>query len=215
MIISIRTERQSDYAATENLTREAFYNVYAPGCDEHYLLHVLHRSKALIPQLSLVAEYDGEVIGHVLGTRAKIVDNGLEWTDVLCLGPISVLPKHQRKGVAREMIRELGRRAGEGGYRAILLYGNPEVYLKMGFLPAERFAITTSDAMYADALHAMPLYPGALNGIKGRYCEDPVFGIDAEAAKAFDEHFPPKGKMAGTPSQLRFQEILTLRRPAI
>lgn len=209
----IRTERRSDYAATEFLTREAFYNVYAPGCDEHYLLHVLHGSDVLIPELSLVAELDGAIIGHALLTQACIRNAQREIRDVLCLGPICAAPDHQKKGVGGALIGEAAKRASQLGYRAILLYGNPEYYTKKGFVPAERYGIHTPDGMYADALHAMALYPGALDGAAGAYSENEIFAIDSGEARAFDAQFPPKEKIENTPSQLRFHEILKLRRP--
>lgn len=213
MNITIRPERPEEFAITENLTREAFYNVYGPGCDEHYLMHVLHGSEVLIPELNLVAEIEGQIVGNAVCTRARIVGDAQEWTDMLCLGPIGVLPGFQRKGVGGAMIREMARRAGKMGLRAILLYGNPEYYTMKGFAPAEAYGICTPDEMYADALHAMELYPGALDGVKGRYFEDSIFEIDGKAAAAFEASFPPKEKLVGTPSQLRFREIIKLRRP--
>lgn len=213
MNITIRPEHPEEFAVTENLTREAFYNVNNPGCEDHYLLHIMHESDVLIQELNLVAEQDGKIIGNVICTRARIEGAEKTWTDVLGLGPIAVLPEFQRQGVGGALIREAARRAGKMGFRAILLYGSPDYYPKQGFVPAERYGVCTGDDMYADALHAMELYPGALDGVTGRFFEDEIFEIDGKAAQAFEAQFPPKEKLEGTPSQVRFQEIIKLRRP--
>lgn len=213
MNIAIRHERQEDFSATENLTREAFYNVNNPGCEDHYLLHVMHESNVLIPELNLVAESEGKIIGNVICTRARVVGMESEWTDVLGLGPIAVMPAHQRKGVGGAMIRAAAKQAGAMGFRAILLYGDPAYYGKQGFAPAERFGICTPDDMYADALQAMELTPGALDGVSGRFFEDPIYEVDGAAAAAFEATFPPKETLVGTPSQLLFKDIVKRRRP--
>lgn len=96
----------------------------------------------------------------------------------------------------------------------MLLCGDPDYYLYQGFVPAEMLGIRTADNMYAMALHVCELYDGALSGIRGRYVKDSIYDIDPSAAEAFDRGGPAKGKVVGTESQRRFDEIVVVRRPA-
>ena len=193
--LKLRTEQPADYRETENVTREAFWNLYSPGCCEHYLLH-------------------GRIVGNVVSLRAVL--HGDDGTDceVLSLGPISVLPECQRQGIGGRLISRTRELARELGFRALLLCGDPDYYLYQGFVPAEMLGIRTADNMYAMALHVCELYDGALSGIRGRYVEDSIYDIDPSAAEAFDREFPAKGKVVGTESQRRFDEIVVVRRPA-
>ena len=214
MNIKLRTEEPADYRETENVTREAFWNRYSPGCCEHYLLHVMRDSPAFVPELDLVAVHDERIVGHVVSLRAVLHgDDGTDY-EVLSLGPISVLPEYQRQGIGGRLIARTRELARAMGFRAILLCGDPDYYLYQEFVPAEMLGIRTADNMYATALHVCELYEGALSGVRGRYAEDPVYEIDESAAEAFDRSFPAKEKVAGTESQRRFGEIVVLRRPA-
>ncbi len=214
MDITFRPERPADYRETETLTREAFWNHHTPGCDEHYLLHILRGSPAFVPALDIVAVDGGKIVGNVVYVRGLIqADAGSEY-HVLSLGPISVLPQYQGRGIGGRLIQHTRALACKMGERAILLCGDPAYYTRQGFVPAETLGIRMADDMYATALHACELYPGALSGASGRYCEDTIYQIDEAAAAAFDESFPAKERVTGTPSQKRFQEIVALRRKA-
>lgn len=214
MEIELRRERPSDYRQSETVTREAFWNRFVPGCTEHYLLHILRECPAFVPELDVVAILDGRVVGNAVCLRAVIrTDDGRE-AEVLTLGPISVLPQHQRKGIGRRMIEYLKTQARDMGFRAMLLCGDPDYYRRQGFAPAEKWRIRTADDMYAAALQACELYEGALPGIEGRYFEDAAYAVDEAAAARFDSGFAPKELVAGTPSQQRFERIVALRRMA-
>lgn len=214
MDIELRREQSSDYSETENVTREAFWNHYSPACSEHYLLHIMRDCPAFVPELDVVAVCDGKMVGNVVYMKSVIrADNGNSY-EVLSLGPISVLPEYQRKGIGGRMIeytRDIARRMG---FAAILLCGDPDYYSRQGFLSAETFGIRTEDNMYADALQVCPLSERAMSGMKGRYVEDSIYQIDESAASDFDKHFPPKEIIVGTPSQKRFDEIVVKRRKA-
>lgn len=147
--LKLRTEQPADYRETENVTREAFWNLYSPGCCEHYLLHVMRDSPAFVPELDLVAERDGRIVGNVVSLRAVL--HGDDGTDceVLSLGPISVLPECQRQGIGGRLISRTRELARELGFRALLLCGDPDYYLYQGFVPAEMLGIRTADNMYA------------------------------------------------------------------
>ncbi|RGN46340.1 MULTISPECIES: GNAT family N-acetyltransferase [unclassified Bacteroides] len=214
MDIELRREQSSDYSETENVTREAFWNHYSPACSEHYLLHIMRDCPAFVPELDVVAVCDGKIVGNVVYMKSVIrADNGNSY-EVLSLGPISVLPEYQRKGIGVRMIeytRDIARRMG---FAAILLCGDPDYYSRQGFLSAETFGIRTEDDMYADALQVCPLSERAMSGMKGRYVEDSIYQIDESVASDFDKHFPPKEIIVGTPSQKRFDEIVVKRRKA-
>lgn len=211
--IRLRYEQPSDYRTVEELTREAFWNQNAPGCDEHYLLHILRQSVCFVPELDMVAEHRGKIVGNIVYSKAELFcDNG-ETREVLSFGPLSVLPSYQCRGIGRLLIEHTKVLAGKMGYKAILIYGDPEYYGRFGFLKAERYGIRTWDNLYADALQALELFPGALYGCAGRFREAPVYTIDKEAAAEFDAQFEPKEKREGLPSQERFRMLSSLRRP--
>ena len=98
------------------------------------------------------------------------------------------------------------------GFRAILLCGDPDYYLRQGFIPAETLGIRTEDNMYATALHVCELYDNALANVKGRYIEDKIYQIDKSAANEFDKRFPPKEIVVGTPSQKQFNQIVVMQK---
>ena len=211
--IQIRQEQPADFREAERVTREAFWNCYAPGCTEHYLLHVMRGAPAFVPSLDFVAVADGNIVGSVVFCKAFILgDNGNRY-EVLTLGPIAVLPALQRQGVGRVLIAHARNAAAKQGYRAILLCGDPEYYAKTGFTPAERFGIRTSENKYAAALHACPLHADALKNVAGRYFEDAVYAVDEAGALAFDQQFPAKERLASTPAQRRFEQVLAMQRP--
>jgi len=210
--ITIRLEQPADHRENENVTREAFWNHYVPGCDEHYLLHVMRNSPAFVPELDFVAVYDGRIIGNAVYAKSLIkTDIGAE-AEMLGLGPISVLPEYQSKGIGGRLIEHTKQIARAMGYCTILLYGDPAYYSRHGFVAAEGFDIRTSDNMYAEALQVCELYDNALAGITGCYFEDKVYEIDGIAAAEFDKTFPPKEKVKGTASQERFLELVDSRR---
>ena len=142
--LKLRTEQPADYRETENVTREAFWNLYSPGCCEHYLLHVMRDSPAFVPELDLVAERDGRIVGNVVSLRAVLHGDDGTVCEVLSLGPISVLPECQRQGIGGRLISRTRELARELGFRALLLCGDPDYYLYQGFVPAEMLGIRTA-----------------------------------------------------------------------
>lgn len=213
--IELRPEGPADFRAVEELTRNAFWNHHAPGCDEHYLAHILRESSDFVPELDYVAVHDGKVVGNIMYTRAKIVlDRGGE-REVLCFGPLAVDPAFQGQGVGGALIERTKTLARELGYKAILIFGDPEYYSRFGFVPAERYGVGTSWGVYIISLQALELQPGALEDCEGYFEESRDYQIDPEASAAFDKGFPPKEKVSGLPSQERFQWIIQQTKPRL
>lgn len=203
----IRPELESDHAQVEHITREAFWNVNVPGCDEHYLAHTLRAHPAFIGELDYVAELDKVLVGNIMYARAVIHSpKGLD-AEVLSFGPVSVIPSLQGKGIGSALIRHTLALARDLGWRAVVIYGDPDYYRRFGFEPAERHNIQTADGWYLPALQVLELVPGALDGISGCFDEGDAYRVDPNAAAEFDRHFPPKIK-AETPSQEKFKAML-------
>ena len=212
MNINIRLEQPEDYSEVEQLTREAFWNLHEPGCCEHYLVHKLHASDVLIPELAFVATVGKKIVGNILYTKSYIISDDGDKHEVLTFGPVSVLPEYQRNGIGSALINHTKQIAANMGYRAIFIYGDPAYYSRVGFSPAEDYGIKTADGMYAAALQVCVLSKEGLSSIQARFFEDPIFDINEEETEAFDKVFPAKEKRSGTDSQKRFLEIVAMRR---
>ena len=202
LVIQLRLETEKDYRKVENLTREAFWDVYKPGCDEHLVLHNLRKSPAFIPELNFVAMRNGEIVGSIVYSRAKVVDRARKEHEVLTFGPISVLPSCQRQGIGSRLIEHTKALAADLGCKAVVIFGNPAFYHRFGFRNAADFSIATAEGENFDAFMALELYEGALKGISGRFYEDPVFHVDPKELESFEKNFPPKEKHV-TDTQLK------------
>lgn len=215
MEITLRLERPGDYRAVEELTRDAFWSVGQPGCDEHLLVHKLRACPAFVPELTYVAEIEGQIVGHILYSRAKIVgDEGRAW-EVLTFGPLSVLPAYQRKGVGGALVRHTLKEAAQLGHRAVVIYGHPDYYPRFGFANAKQYGLTTPDGKNFDAFMALALYDGALFGIGGRFYEDETFHVSREEAALFDKGFAPKEPGEGIPIGVLLQRLSAPARSAV
>lgn len=201
MKINLRLEDKNDFALVENLTREAFWNVYKPGCDEHLLAHKIRQTTAFVPQLDFVACKNNKIIGNIMYSKANIVNQKGEKTEVLYIGPLSVLPEEQKKGVGSMLINYTLDLAKKMGFRGVILYGNPHYYQRFGFKNAQEYNITTPDGANFDAFMALELFEGSLKGVSGKCVEDDVFKIDSAEVEEFEKQFPYKQKLV-LPTQL-------------
>lgn len=208
--LTIRLEREEERRAVEELTRDAFWDVHAPGCTEHYILYNLRKSGDFIPELDFVAEYQGELAGHIAFTRARVTDSQGNAHLVISFGPVSVKPGQQGKGVGSALIIHALRRAKRLGYPAVCIYGDPRYYSRFGFACAECYGIQTDDGKYATALQALELQPEALKGISGRFCESEAFELEEEKFLEYEKGFPVKAK-GSRGSQRDFQVLSSLR----
>jgi len=203
--ITLRLEEENDFLIVENLTREAFWNVHCPGADEHFLVHNLRKTDVFIKELDFVALSNNKIVGNIMYAESIIKNNDLEYT-VLTFGPVSVLPEFQNKGIGGKLINHTIKLSKEMGYKAIIIYGDPEYYKRFGFKASKEYIITDKNKKYPAALLVLELYPNALNGIEGIFDEGKAYEIDKNEAEKFDKKFIAKEK-GYSKSQERFKEI--------
>lgn len=213
--LQFRLEEHDDYRTVEELTREAFWNHHSPGCDEHYLVHIMRDADSFIKELDIVALIDEKIIANIMYTKAKIVGDDGKKHEVISFGPVSVLPEFQGKGIGSMLIEYSKKIARKLGYTAILIYGDPDYYSRVGFAKAETYGIGSADNMYAAALQGFELIEGALSDCKGLFFEDNIYHIDAALAQEFDKKFLKKELQNNLPSQERFCQVVQMRKPRI
>lgn len=213
--LEIRLERPEEYRQVEELTRDAFWNQHVPGCDEHYLVHILRGHPAFLPQFDFVALRGGRLVGHIMYTKAWVEDAAGAKQDVILFGPLSVLTEAQRQGIGGALIRHSVEAARAMGFRAVLIYGDPAYYSRHSFEPASRYGITPPDGTPHPALQVLPLAKDAMDGLSGRFFEDPVYDtLNPADVAAFDRGFPPREKFE-TASQRRFAALARGENPDV
>lgn len=194
MNITIRPEEEKDFRIVENLTREAFRDLYKPGCDEHFILHNMRKVTAFVRELDFVACDDNEVVWNIAYTKAKIINNEQKEFEVLCMWPVGVLPSYQWKKIWSLLINYTIQKAKELWYKAIILFWNPDLYHRFGFVNAEKYQIQTSDGSNFDPFMVLELYEWVLDWISGRFHEDKVFEVNKEELELFEKWFPYREK---------------------
>ena len=199
----IRRETAADYRAVEELHRNAFWNVHVPGCCEHYLAHVLRKHPDFIPELDLVYELDGKIVGNVMYTKSELLEEGGNSTGILTFGPIGVAPEYQRRGIGKALLEASFDIAAGLGYPAIAIFGDPDNYVARGFRSCKRYNVCLEGDVYPAALLVKEPKPGFFDGRKLVFRESPAYEIQERDAEAFDAGFPPKEK-AFRPSQETF-----------
>ena len=206
MDIIIRNETPADYRAVETLTRESFWNVYKPGADEHYYVHMMRSHPDFIPELAFVAEKDGEIIGNIMYTKAWLEDENGARKEILSFGPLCVHPAYQRQKVGKLLIEHSFDAARKMGYDVNINFGNPGNYVSRGFVSCKKKNVSfVVPGNYPTALLVAELVPGVLEGRKWMYVASTAADCceDTAAVAAFDATFPPKEK-AWAPSQEEF-----------
>ncbi len=195
---TITQETSEDYLATETLTREAFWNVYRPGCVEHFLLRRFRTLEEFAPELSLCLRLDdGRIIGHVMYARPEIALDDGGTLPVGTFGPISVAHEFQGRGYGTALLRESMERAREYGFGALAITGALGFYGKSGFVVAG----TKGIRYHAEPLESFVPYflirelrDGFLDGVKGVFREPSGYDVEDVDIDAFDAEFPPKIK---------------------
>ena len=196
--IIIRLEKKEEYREVENLVRESFWNVYRPGCLEHYVLNQLRNDKDFVKELDFVMEKDGKIIGQNMFMKAVIkADNGKE-IPIMAMGPICIANELKRKGYGKILLDYSINKAKELGCGALCFEGNIDFYGKSGFTFASKFGIRYHDLPEgADASFFLckELIPGYLTGITGEYATPKGYFVDETKAEEFDKQFPYKEKL--------------------
>ena len=196
--ILFRLETESDFSAVEHLIREAFWNVYRPGCSEHLVIHVLRDDPAFVRELDYVMEEHGRLIGQNLFVKTVILaDDGRE-IPVLTMGPICVSPDLQRRGYGKLLLDYTLEKAAAMGFGAVLFEGNIAFYGKSGFTYASEFGIRYHDLPEdADASFFLckELIPGYLDSVTGVYQTPQGYYVDDADVEEYDQAFPPKQKL--------------------
>ena len=186
-MLTIRREAAADRQTVEDVTRRAFYNIYAPGCVEHYLVRTMRDHPDFIPELDFVAELDGLVIGNVMYTKATLTGEDGTVKDILTFGPVSIAPEHQRKGYGKRLLEHSFRRAAELGWDVIVIFGSPANYVGLGFKSCKKFNICTENGRFPSAMMGKELKAGALDGRRWVYRVSPVMSIDEDQARRYDD----------------------------
>lgn len=195
MNITLRNITEKDHYQVELVAKRAFWNLNAPGCDEHYLVHKLWDAPCYIPEISLAAWVDDNLVGAILYSKARI-ETAHGSMDILTFGPLCVDPDVQKMGIGKKLLLESMRLAAERGYKAIFIFGVPEYYPKFGFRTADQFGIMTPDGSNFDAFMGYELQKDALKGVSGKFYESDPFDCNMHDEKylkvldEFDKNFP-------------------------
>lgn len=192
--IKIRNEEEKDYYDVELLTQEAFWNLHVPGCDEHYLLHVMRTHPDFVKELDFVAEYEGKIIGNIVYSKSYISNEQGERIDTLTFGPISVHPDYQRKGIGTQLIQHSFEIVKSMNIPFVIIDGHPGNYVKHGFVSCKDYNICTVDGKFPFGTMIKELSPCNLRNETWQLHYSDVYEIKTDEVAVFDKKFPPKEK---------------------
>lgn len=185
----IRNEEESDHRIVEEMTKRAFWNLHVPGCNEHYLVHKMRSHADFLPALAFVIEIDGKIIGNIMYTKSKLLNNQNQEVNILTFGPVSIEPQYQRKGYGKKLIEYSFEKAKGMGYNFIVIYGNPCNYVGLGFKSCKRFNIYVGDEIYPSALLVKQIGDNSPSNEKWKFLESDVYAVDDNEAELFDKGF--------------------------
>ena len=202
----IRLEEEKDYREVEELTRDAFWNVYKPGADEHYYVHMMRSHPDFIKELAFVVEIDGKIVGNIMYTKAWLEDEEGKRKEIVSFGPLCIAPEYQRKKLGKKLIAYSYDVARSMGYDVNINFGNPGNYVSSGFVSCKKKDVSFAvPGNYPTALLVCELVPGVLDGKKWMYIPSTAADCceDTAAVEEFDKTFEPKEKK-WMPSQEEF-----------
>jgi len=202
--INIRLEKKEEYREVENLVRESFWNVYRPGCSEHFVLNQLRNDPDFVPELDFVMEEDGVLIGQNIFMRTHIKADDGRMIDIMTMGPICITPTLKRKGYGKMLLDYSLEKAKELGCKAVCFEGNIDFYGKSGFRVASDFGIRyhgLPEDADASFFLCKELEEGYLDGVTGEYATPQGYFVDDKDVEEFDKQFVPKEKLK-LPGQL-------------
>ena len=202
-MIIIRNEEEKDYSIVEEMTRKAFYNLYIPGCTEHYLVHIMRKHNDFIPELDFVLELDGKIIGNIMYTKARLVDENGQEKEILTFGPLCIHPDYQRKGYGKKLLEYSFNKAISLGYDVIVIFGSPSNYVARGFKSCKKYNVCLEGDVFPAAMMVKELKDNTLDGRKWTYYDSPIMQIDEKEAQKFDDSLEKLEKKT-LPSQEEF-----------
>lgn len=193
--MNIRLEERTDFKQVEYLIREAFWNVYRPGCYEHYIVHNLRYDSSFVRQLDYVLEVDNRIIGHISYSRNELTTDDDKTVDVVTLGPVSIHPDYQRRGYGTKIIQYTLNKAKGLGISCVFVIGDENYYQRFGFTGAKKYGIQFNDVEGDTPFFMIKIFDeDSLNFEKATYHNNPLFDVDEEKLDEFDRNFPPKIK---------------------
>lgn len=201
--VNIRLAQASDYRATEVLTREAFWNLYMPGCDEHFLLHEMRSHHDYCRELDFVVTVSDLVVGNIVYTQSKVQSLAGDVVGTLTFGPLAVHPEYQQQGIGALLIKHSIAKVAQLNIPAIIIFGFPKHYVKHGFVNGYRHGVGIDFERYHSGLLMYTLDEMVFRGQQWKYVESPVYAMNRDGLAEYDQTFPQKEK-AWQPSQEEF-----------
>lgn len=186
-MLTIRNEEPRDYEIVETITRNAFYNLYIPGCVEHHLVRTMREHKDFIHELDFVLELDDKVVGYIMYTKATLTDDEGNVKNILTFGPLCIEPEHQRKGFGKLLIQHSFEKAASMGYDTVVILGMPFNYVSSGFVSCKKHNVCVRGDKFPAAMLVRELKPGVLDGRRWYYEESPVMSVLPDDAMAYDD----------------------------
>lgn len=185
----IRNENEKDYREVEEMIKETFWNLYVPGCTEHYFAHEVRKCEDFIKELDFVIEEDNKIIGHIMYVKAKLVSSDGEVKEILSFGPFTIRKEYQRKGYGRKLLNHSLNEAYKLGYDTVVIWGNPENYACYGFKNCKRYNICLDDDIYPVSLMVKTINEKEILSKKWKYIESEYTNIDLSGFEEFDKTF--------------------------
>jgi len=204
--VTLRPEKEQDHREVEELTRDAFWNLYVPGCDEHYLCHLVREHQDFLPDLDYVAVRDGKIVGSIVYTKATLVGD-TEELDIVSFGPFCVHPDFQRQGIGTALIEKTTKLVQQMNIPAIVIYGDPHNYCRHGFKNGIDYQVSTMEGEFPLGLLVLETRPGFFGEKAWKVRQSDVFEFDHGQAVEFDKSFQEKEKRM-EPSQVLFQMLI-------
>lgn len=201
MTIEIRAEHLSEYHQVEELVREAFWNVYQPGCSEHLILHQLRSHPNYLQDLSKIILVDGQIAGQITYSKAQLRQEETgALKDIALFGPFAVAPAYQKQGLGEQLLETTLADAKATGISHLVIMGNPHYYSKFGFVKANDQGIYLEGQDKDEKLNFLLVLDlqeeGRISKQTGPWIfEEPEgYEVDEQVLENFDKTFPPKKK---------------------